>query len=82
MLECENISGFFFVKHVSHGYKFNAWMKSPCWQTLSFACSILTFSRKILQESSKIFIEHALTAWLRAGLTVILIFFMVQWAQL
>ena len=27
--------------------------------TLSFACSIFAFSRKILHESSKIFVEHA-----------------------
>ena len=32
----------------------------PCKQSLSFACSILAFSRKALHESSKIFIEYAL----------------------
>ena len=33
---------------------------TPCYQSLSFACSILAFSRKALHESSKIFFEYAL----------------------
>ena len=32
---------------------------SPCQQNPSFACSILVYSRKIMLESSKIFVEHA-----------------------
>ena len=39
---------------------FEAHLTSPCWQSLSFDCSILAFSRKALHESSKIFIEYAL----------------------
>ena len=30
----------------------------PCYQSLSFTFSILAYSRKTLQESSKIFVEH------------------------
>ena len=41
----------FFTKKCRH---------APCKQSLSFACSILAFSRKALHESSKIFIEYAL----------------------
>ena len=31
----------------------------PCQVMLSFACSILAFSRKTLHQSSKSFVEHA-----------------------
>ena len=38
----------------------NVLAQTPCYQSLSFTCSILAHLRKTLQESSKIFVAHAL----------------------
>ena len=38
----------------------NVLAQTPCYQSLSLTCSILAYLRKTLQESSKIFVAHAL----------------------
>ena len=48
--------------------KKRAYSPAPCWQSLHFSLSILAYSRKTLQESSKVFVEHVLlVVWIQLG---------------
>ena len=59
-LVCKSVSSPIFLMFVQRAICGQTEVSAPCYQSLSFVCSILAHSRKTLHESSKIFVAHAL----------------------
>ena len=60
VLVCKSVSSPIFLMLVQRAICGESEVSAPCYQSLSFACSILAHSRNTLHESSKIFVTHAL----------------------